>query len=36
ILNNPAMAIPSAIYSLIMFATGGLFSIWTNRIPNQT
>ncbi|EKR63102.1 sodium Bile acid symporter family protein [Leptospira weilii str. 2006001853] len=36
ILNNPAMAIPSAIYSLIMFATGGLFSIWMHRIPNQT
>ncbi|EMY77121.1 sodium Bile acid symporter family protein [Leptospira weilii serovar Ranarum str. ICFT] len=31
ILNNPVMAIPSAIYSLIMFATGAIFSIWMHR-----
>ncbi|EMN50769.1 sodium Bile acid symporter domain protein [Leptospira interrogans str. L1207] len=36
ILNNPTMAIPSAIYSLIMFATGAIFSIWTNKSSNPT
>ncbi|RHX83673.1 bile acid:sodium symporter family protein [Leptospira stimsonii] len=35
ILNNAAMAIPSAIYSLIMFATGALFSVWMHRIPDE-
>ncbi|WP_157462261.1 bile acid:sodium symporter family protein [Crinalium epipsammum] len=30
LLNNPTMAIPAAIYSLIMFVTGGLFSVWSN------
>ncbi|PJZ57719.1 bile acid:sodium symporter family protein [Leptospira barantonii] len=35
ILNNPAMAIPSAIYSLIMFATGAIFSLWMHRIPDS-
>ncbi|WP_061250062.1 bile acid:sodium symporter family protein [Leptospira alstonii] len=35
ILNNPVMAIPSAIYSLIMFATGAIFSVWMHGIPDQ-
>ncbi|AYV56792.1 bile acid:sodium symporter family protein [Leptospira kmetyi] len=35
ILNNPAMAIPSAIYSLIMFATGAIFSLWMHRVPER-
>ncbi|TGL97076.1 bile acid:sodium symporter family protein [Leptospira barantonii] len=35
ILNNPAMAIPSAIYSLIMFATGAIFSLWMHRVPDS-
>ncbi|MBM9577088.1 bile acid:sodium symporter family protein [Leptospira sp. 201903070] len=35
ILNNAAMAIPSAIYSLIMFATGAIFSVWMHRIPDE-
>lgn len=30
LLNNPTMAIPAAIYSLIMFVTGGLFSMWSS------
>lgn len=30
-LNNPTMAIPAAIYSLIMFGTGGAFAWWTQR-----
>ncbi|KON79264.1 bile acid:sodium symporter family protein [Leptospira kirschneri] len=36
ILNNPTMAVPSAIYSLIMFATGAIFSVWTNKSSNPT
>ncbi len=28
LLNNPTMAIPAAIYALLMFATGGLFALW--------
>ena len=31
VLGNGAMAIPAAIYSLIMFVTGGLFVMWVNR-----
>ena len=27
-LNNPTMAIPAAIYSLLMFGTGGAFAWW--------
>ena len=30
-LNNPTMAIPAAIYSLLMFGTGGAFAWWTQR-----
>lgn len=30
-LNNPDMAVPPAIYSLIMFATGGLFGFFVNK-----
>ncbi|TGM96980.1 bile acid:sodium symporter family protein [Leptospira yasudae] len=35
ILKSPAMAVPSAIYSLIMFATGALFSLWMHRVPDS-
>ena len=28
-LNTPSMAIPAAIYSLLMFAVGGLFAGWS-------
>jgi BASS family bile acid:Na+ symporter len=31
LLNNPIMAIPAAIYSLIMFITAGLFGWWVSR-----
>lgn len=31
LLNNPTMAIPAAIYALIMFITGGLFAAWTGK-----
>jgi BASS family bile acid:Na+ symporter len=30
-LNNPTMAIPAAIYSLLMFAVGGGFAWWAQR-----
>lgn len=30
-LNNPTMAIPAAIYSLLMFGTGGAFAWWAQR-----
>lgn len=32
LLNNPTMAIPAAIYSLIMFVTAALFGLWVNRV----
>ncbi|PSN75745.1 bile acid:sodium symporter, partial [filamentous cyanobacterium CCP4] len=31
LLNQPEMAIPAAIYSLLMFATGGAFAAWATR-----
>jgi bile acid:Na+ symporter, BASS family len=31
LLNNPIMAVPAAIYSLIMFITAGIFGWWVNR-----
>ncbi len=31
LLNNPTMAIPAAIYSLLMFVTGAAFARWTSR-----
>ncbi|WP_035986003.1 bile acid:sodium symporter family protein [Leptolyngbya sp. KIOST-1] len=31
LLNQPDLAIPAAIYSLIMFATGGAFAAWAMR-----
>lgn len=31
VLNNGDMAVPAAIYSLIMFVTGGVFVLWVNR-----
>lgn len=30
-LNNPTMAIPSAIYALLMFAISGIFAWWAQR-----
>ena len=30
-LNNPTMAIPAAIYALLMFAVSGLFAWWSQR-----
>ena len=32
LLNNPTMAIPAAIYSIIMFFTAALFGWWVNRV----
>jgi BASS family bile acid:Na+ symporter len=31
LLNTPTMAIPAAIYSLLMFVTGAGFAWWANR-----
>ncbi|MGB3570764.1 MAG: bile acid:sodium symporter family protein [Phormidesmis sp.] len=31
LLNNPTMAIPAAIYSLLMFVTGAAFALWARR-----
>lgn len=31
LLNTPGMAIPAAIYSLLMFVVGGLFAWWAQR-----
>jgi bile acid:Na+ symporter, BASS family len=31
LLNNPTMAIPAAIYSLLMFGTGAAFAWWSHR-----
>jgi bile acid:Na+ symporter, BASS family len=31
LLNQPSLAIPAAIYSLLMFASGGLFAWWATR-----
>ena len=31
VLNSPAMSVPAAIYSLIMFVTAGMFAWWMNR-----
>ena len=31
LLNNSTMAIPAAIYSLLMFTTGGMFAAWAGR-----
>jgi BASS family bile acid:Na+ symporter len=33
LLNNPTMAIPPAIYSLIMYFTAGAFCWWVTRRP---
>ena len=33
LLNNPTMAIPAAIYSLLMFITGAAFASWASRKP---
>ncbi|MEM9907725.1 MAG: bile acid:sodium symporter family protein, partial [Cyanobacteria bacterium P01_D01_bin.44] len=33
-LNNPSMAIPAAIYSLIMFATSAIFAGLVGRQPS--
>jgi len=34
LLNNPTMAIPAAIYSLLMFGTGALVALWARRSQN--
>ncbi len=31
LLNQPTLAVPAAIYSLLMFATGGLFAWWATQ-----
>ncbi|MGY1459641.1 MULTISPECIES: bile acid:sodium symporter family protein [unclassified Luteimonas] len=31
VLGNPAMSIPAAVYSLLMFFTAGAFAYWLNR-----
>ena len=31
VLNNPAMSIPAAVYSLIMFFTAAAFAFWLVR-----
>jgi BASS family bile acid:Na+ symporter len=31
LLNNSVMAIPAAVYSLIMLVTAGLFGMWVSR-----
>ncbi|MEM0979854.1 MAG: bile acid:sodium symporter family protein, partial [Cyanobacteria bacterium P01_H01_bin.58] len=31
LLNTPGMAIPAAIYSLLMFVVGGVFAWWAQR-----
>lgn len=33
LLNNPTMAIPAAIYSLLMFVTGAALAFWARRKP---
>ena len=36
VLNNAAMSVPAAIYSLIMFVTAGVFAWWLNRRHGAT
>ncbi|MBC7624145.1 MAG: bile acid:sodium symporter family protein, partial [Aeromicrobium sp.] len=36
VLNNTAMSVPAAIYSLIMFVTAGVFAWWLNRRHGAT
>jgi BASS family bile acid:Na+ symporter len=36
VLNNTAMSVPAAIYSLIMFVTAGVFAWWLNRQPTPS
>jgi BASS family bile acid:Na+ symporter len=31
VLNNSAMSIPAAVYSLIMFVTAAVFGYWVSR-----
>ncbi|WCD78373.1 bile acid:sodium symporter family protein [Pseudomonas sp. TUM22785] len=35
LLNNPTMAIPAAIYSIIMFFTAAAFGWWVNRVHGR-
>ena len=35
VLNNAAMTVPAAVYSLFMFATAGLFAWWLNHRHGQ-
>ncbi|MEL7067654.1 MAG: bile acid:sodium symporter family protein [Cyanobacteria bacterium J06634_6] len=36
LLNNPTMAIPAAIYSLLMFLTGGAIALWARNAQAVT
>ena len=36
LLNNPTMAIPAAIYSLLMFVTGAAIALWARRRQTST
>lgn len=36
LLNQPTLAIPAAIYSLLMFASGGLFAAWAGNASRST
>ena len=35
VLGNGMMSVPAAVYSLIMFVTGGMFVRWVNRHPKR-
>ncbi|MDP2226221.1 MAG: bile acid:sodium symporter family protein [Moraxellaceae bacterium] len=35
LLNNSVMAIPAAIYSIIMFFTAAVFGWWVSRLPSE-
>lgn len=35
LIKNPEMAVPAAIYSLLMFATGAAIMAWENRRPKE-
>ena len=34
VLHNPAMSVPPAIYSLLMFFTAAIFGFWVSRVKN--
>jgi BASS family bile acid:Na+ symporter len=35
LLNQPTLAIPAAIYSLLMFVTSAVFAVLVRRIPDR-